>query len=1060
MTHPAELRIFLLGPLRIEREGTAIHLPRRKVEALLAWLLLHPQRHTRDALATLFWGDSPDEKARHSLRTALAALRQHLGETLLLADREGVQIDPASPIFVDLRQFVASVQPADGLSPLDGAQLQAALALWQGPLLEGFYDDWVIAEREHWHTRLGKLLLDLAHALRARSNYPLAIAAAHKVLHFDAANEHAHQQLMFCYMAAGDRAAALRQYDLCERALEAELDASPAAETTALYLWIKGRGEGGSPYARLTNLPIPLTSFVGRTQETAAVKRLLDPAASPAQEVVDPPARLLTITGPGGSGKTRLAIQAATDLIDRFPHGVWFVELATLGTGDQVAHAVAKALGVSEDGARRCLDSIADALGDRRLLLVLDNCEHLVEPLAHFTAELLSRCPHLHVLATSRDPLNIPGEVRWQAPPLALPDPQQPHTSDLLRANESVRLFAERAATVQQDFRLSAENGAAIAAICTQLDGMPLAIELAAARVRMLPVAEIAARLASTLGARFALLTQGSRTALPRHQTLRAAIDWSYDLLAPAERQLFCQLAVFRGGFTLGAAEQVAELDAPPGALPGPTPSLLDLLGQLVDRSLVIVDPQEAQHRYRLLETLREYAWERLAGSTQLRRLQERHAACFLHLAEQADAELTGSRQAQWLDCLELEHANLRAALRCCLHAGSASADASAAQDSAAQAAIMALHLAAALMRFWDYRGYVQEGRTWLRQALALPATEDADLPAARAMTAASWLAYREGDYAEALRLLLDALPIFERAEEETSFVDALQILAMVEADSGEYGPGKEHLEHSLRLAETLNYAYGLARGLRYAGAMAWDEDRFEEALAFYRASLLRYQELGDGVSIATAHLNVGDTERMLGNAAAAQANYAACLQLAHSLGNKGLTGAVLKSMGILALVQGEVGPARQYGEEALALLREVGDKGHTGFALSHLGDVALELGDQVQALACFAQSLQLMHDIGYKWPMFDGLEDIARLLAANNQQHAAAARFLGAADSLRAETGIAVPPEQMDTRNQLERDLRHTLGDEAFAAQRHAGAAAPLDQIVAEATRITLIQP
>jgi len=625
------VQLYLLGPLRIEIDNQAIRLPRRKVEALLAYLALHPERHTRDGLATLFWGDTTDDKARHSLRTALATLRQHVGDTLLITDREHIQINPDFPLWTDLHELLAVDEAADELDLTNPARLRATLALWQGELLTGFYEDWITAEREHYHLRLLKRLLDLTQALRARSEYVQAVEVAQKVLNFDPANEHAYQHLMFCYMAAGDRAAALRQYELCEAALARELDAPPLPETTALYHWIKrNNAEAPSTAAKITNLPIPPTSFIGRTQQMTAVKQLLNPSANGP--------RLLTLIGAGGSGKTRLAIQVATDLIDRFAHGVWWVELAALTDGEQVARAVAKALGVSEVRNESATQSVSNFLGDKQVLLVVDNCEHLIAPSAQLAAALLSGCPNLQILTTSRESLNIGGETLWPVPTLGLPAPQQIALTDLLLQHECIRLFFERASAVQPGFRLTLENAPAVVEICTRLDGIPLAIELAAARVKVLPVEQIAARLTSTIGARFDLLTQGSRAVLPRHQTLRATIDWSYDLLDEAERRLFRQVAVFRAGFTLEALEQIVNFAASGGLVAPsnrqwPTVNLLNLLTQLVDKSLVIVEPQAGQNRYRLLETLREYA---LAQSTPAERahMQQRHATCFLRLAE------------------------------------------------------------------------------------------------------------------------------------------------------------------------------------------------------------------------------------------------------------------------------------------------------------------------------------------------------------------------------------------------------------------------------------------
>lgn len=1035
------LRIYLLGPLRLERDGKALHLPRRKVESLLAYLLLHPERHPRDQLATLLWGDSSDEQARHSLRTALATLRKELAPDLLLADRDFVQLNPDFPCWVDLHELFALQTELD---TIDGDLLLARTALWQGELLAGLYDEWIIQDREYSQARLLTLFLRATQALRTRSDYVRAVVVAQRVLAFDPTNEHAHQHLMFCYMASGDRPAALRQYELCERALRDELDAPPMTETTELYRWIKQQGEeDAASAARITNLPIPLTSFIGRTQQTTEVKRLLSPTSQKT--------RLLTLTGAGGSGKTRLAIQSATDLIDSFAHGVWWVELAALSDSEQVVSAVAQTLGAREHAGAPLLHSVIDFLGDKQLLLVIDNCEHLIAPAAQLVAELLRRCPNLQFLTTSREALNIAGETILQTPPLGLPLSAQDVSIDALLQIECIRLFVARAGAVQAGFRLTPENAHAVVEICAQLDGIPLAIELAAARVKLLPVEEIAARLTGALGARFTLLTQVSRAALPRHQTLRAAIDWSYALLAPAEQQLFRQTAVFRGGFTLDALEEIAEIGdwrlEITGSSPRPpisnlqSPNLLDLLAQLVDKSLVIVEPHGAQNRYRLLETLREYALEQFATADELKQLQRRHAEYYLAFAARAEPELTRAQQYEWLNRIETEHHNLRAALDYWV----VTADGE-----------MALRLAAALHTFWETRGYVNEGREWLRKVLTNRASA-AIATQAWALNAAGFLAFRQSDFAAARPMLEAALALFEQAGESMGVAKALQNLAIVEMRQGDHPAAQQHMEQSLSLCRRLNDHSGIARAFNFLGNLAWDRGQTTIAREHYLESLRLNQIIGDQAHIASGYFNIGNTARQLGDFASARTNYAACLTISRALGHKGLTGVTLRNLGRVAFEQQAYVEARQYGEEALRILREFGDKSNIGFTLSNLGDVAHKLGETDRALAYYCQNLQLLHEIDYTRLMFSALEQIARLLAEVDQHAEAAARFVGAAARLRTATGIPVAPDHVVEHERLLGSLRERVGVTAFDALWQEGEQAPLAQIVAEAVNISL---
>lgn len=1021
------LHFYLLGPLHIERDGTIIHLPRRKVESLLAYLLLHPEPQSRDQLATLFWGDSADAQARHSLRTALATVRKAVDPHLLLADRDYVQWNPAIVYWVDLYELLTLT---DQLEQSNSAALLAKLPLWQGDLLADCYDEWVLRDREYYRGRLLTLFLQLTQALRARSEYAQAITVAQHILTFDPANEHAHQHLIFCYMAAGDRPAALRQYELCAQALRMELDVPPLPETTALYRWIKqNREEGPSTAAQLTNLPIPLTSFIGRTRETAAVKRLLSHNLGGT--------RLLTLTGAGGSGKTRLAIQVATDLIDHFAQGVWWIELGALTEGEQVVRAVAKALGISEMGNEPCRQSVINFLGDKQLLLVIDNCEHLITASAQLVAQLLSSCPNLQILTTSREALAVAGETIWQVPTLALPDPTSIALADLFGHFECIRLFVERASAVQPGFSLTLANAPAVIEICQQLDGIPLAIELAAARVKVLGVEQIAARLRSAIGARFALLTNGSRTAQPRQQTLRAAIDWSYALLHEQERQLFYQMAIFWGGFTLEALEQVATL----AAGPWPQQRYLDLLTQLVDKSLVIIEPGDGQNRYRLLETLREYALAQFPMGSELKDLQQRHAHYFLRLAAQAAQELNGPQQQFWLNCAEREHPNLRAALTYLL---------------AEPESELALQLLLSLYHFWEVRGYISEGRQWFQLALEKRTTATLGTQA-RVLSAAGWLAYGQSDLDGARPLYAESLRLFAQVNRQAGTALTLQNLALVEMEQGNYPLAHQHLTDSLAICRALNYAVGIGRGLKYLGSLLWDQDRIAEARLYYRESLQIHKQLGGQVSIAGGYLKIGDTERRLGDLVAARLNYEACLQIGRTLDYGWLIGNALKGLGLVAFAQGAYAQARSHSEEALAIFRKLGDKSLIGFALSTLGAVARALGELNKALAYYGQNLQIMYEVGYKLPIISALEDLAGLLTAAGQQREVAVRLFGTAAALRQLTGIPVAPPQHEGYAQTLALLRQQIGDDHFETLWQAGSTTPLDQIVITATTLTL---
>ena len=671
----ARYRLYLFGSFRVENDSGALRLSTRKHESLLAYLALFPEPHPRETIAALFWGDVTDEQARLSLRVALSTLRKELSDDILLTDRETIQLNPDAAIWVDVREFEKVGDSRLVLSGAEGSEigdsaisdLQSLFSIYRGDLLPDFYDDWVALERERLRSIYLDALLRLVQDARSEGKYARALELAQRVLATDRANEKAHQHLMFCYAALGNRAAALKQYEDCARALRDELGVEPSAETTALSTRIQTEAAAAkSSEASFTNLPIPLTSFVGRQPEIAQVKTLIETA------------RLLTLTGAGGCGKTRLAIQVATELAaqDRFKHGVWWVDLAALSDPALITQSVAMVFGLGESQWMTLIAALANYLRAKELLLVVDNCEHLLGACAQLIGTLLSACPRLQILTTSREASNISGETIWRVPSLALPDAAHIPPLAQLRQYDAIQLFVDRAMTVAANWRL-AENAEPVAHVCARLDGIPLAIELATARLGVLSAEEIAARLDD----RFNLLTGGSRTALPRHQTLRAAMDWGYDLLSDAERALFRRLAVFVGGFTLDAVESVCAEEN--------KSEMLDLLSQLVQKSLVVSE-QSGKSRYRLLETIREYALAKLrdAGETDL--LCARHLDYFLKFAEEIAPNFREPSESAWLDVLQMEHDNLRAAFGWAKESG---------KDEAV------LRLAWALYRFWLVRG-------------------------------------------------------------------------------------------------------------------------------------------------------------------------------------------------------------------------------------------------------------------------------------------------------------------------------------------------------------------
>jgi predicted ATPase/DNA-binding CsgD family transcriptional regulator len=619
------------------------------------------------------------------------------------------------------------------------------------------------------------------------------------------------------------------------------------------------------------NLPAPLTSFIGREREIGDVCGLLRSA------------RLVTLTGAGGCGKSRLALEVARRSLAGFRDGVWIVELAALSEGTLVPNACAAALGVPEQRRRSMADALAGALKRKSALLVLDNCEHLLPACAALADILLRTCADLRILATTREGLGVPGETVRRVPSLSVPGPAHLPRAERAADFEAVALFAERAAAVRPGFRVTAHNVRAVADICRRLDGIPLAIELAAARMKALSADQIAAR----LGDRFRLLSGGGRTVPPRHRTLRAAIDWSYDLLTEHERTLLSRLSVFAGGWTLDGAEAVCGHDGIEHA------DVLDLLTSLVDKSLVIADLHGSDARYGLLETVRQYGRERLGGGDEEDRVRRRHRDWCIAAAEQAAHELHGPRQTAWLRRLETEHDNFRTAL-----------DWSRRETGGAHEG---LRLAVALCDFWEIHDHFGEGRAWL-ESLAAQAGAAPSLLRARALCGAGQLAKQQGDHRGVAALCGAALPLFRAEGDELGEVRTLHLLVHAVPGPDEYARCAKVMERSLALHRAAGDSSGAAYALNCLADAARSEGRYAHAAALLEEALAGYRDAGHTRGQAVVLYNLGQVLRCLNRGPEAAGRLRESLALAAELDNKRTR--ILCVAG-LAAVFAEAAPAR-----------------------------------------------------------------------------------------------------------------------------------------------------
>jgi predicted ATPase/DNA-binding CsgD family transcriptional regulator len=731
------------------------------------------------------------------------------------------------------------------------------------------------------------------------------------------------------------------------------------------------RGVLASPPRYIHNQPSQLTSFVGRKEEITEIKRLLDTT------------RFLTLTGAAGCGKTRLALQVAADLLESYPDGVWLVELAALSDPALVPRAIVSTLGISEQPRLSWEEALATYLRGKSVLLLLDNCEHLRTASQGLVEALLRATPTVRIMATSREVLGGEGEVTYRVPSLSLPDSGRGLPVAHAARYDAIRLFAERAAQSQPGFSLIENNVPIIAQICRRLDGMPLAIEFAAARVRTLAVQQIAARLDD----RFRLLTAGTRRTVPRHQTLRAAMDWSYDLLSEPERVMLRRLSVFAGGWTLEAAEEVCT----GGGIEAS--DILDLLTQLVDKSLVVVEIRTEAARYRLLETVRQYGLERLNESGESAGVRGRHLRCYLEFAERADPELRGPAQTLWLERLETEHDNLRAALAW-----------SKTDEDGAEAG---LRLAGALHGFWRLHGHAAEGCEWLTDALGRGDRSPTSVHA-KALLGAGWLAFRLGNYREARAWLLQALELFRESGDKWHFSLSLHQLAHTVDYQGDTTQAIALLEESVAVYRQVGDEWGLAFSLRCLGDAIYRQGDYGRATTLLEDSLALYRRVGD---------------------------------------NWGLSN-VLGSLGLLAGERNEYDRAVALLEESLTIVRPMGDRWDIALTQNKLANVMLRQGKSGRAVALYQESLRLGRETGGKLHIADCLTGLARAAAALEQPRRAAQLF-GAAEIVREAIHTHVFPANRADYEHSVAIVQKALGERAFEAAWAEGRAMTLDRAI-----------
>jgi len=804
-------------------------------------------------------------------------------------------------------------------------------------------------------------------------------------------------------------------------------------------LWEGSEKEEAAP--KPGNIPTPTTSLIGRQAELAELQVLL------MREDV----RLVTLTGPPGVGKTRLSLEVAVYLTDDFADGVYFVPLAPISDPGLLAATVIRALGTRQATTRDLDVELRSYLGKKRILLVLDNFEHLPEA-APRVAELLSSCPRLRVLATSRTPLRLRGERRFPVPPLSLPDPSlfsKVATSnandhalaegaivDELLSYPAVALFAERAQAVQPLLHFTGEIARTVASICTQLDGLPLAIELAAARASVLSASEILGRLHRRLG----LLQGGDRDLPERQQTLRSAIAWSYDLLDAGERKLFRRLAVFAGGSTLEAVQAVCVGEE------NLRFSAEDGVWSLVEKNLLRrVEDKRGESRYWMLETLREYAQERLSESGEEQATRRRHADFFVDLCEQAAPGLPTSEMGIWLARLEQEHDNLRGALGWLIEQG----------DSEA-----VFRMAWVLSVLWTFHGHLREGRRWLGAVLAMASPSDRTAGRANALFGTGRLAAAQGDYAASRAYYEESVTIFRELNDSIGISKVLNNLGIVLAGLNAYEESRLAQEESLKIRRNAGDKQGIALCLNELGVIAYEQMDNVRARSLHEESLAIFREIGDTMSIAYSLQRLGMVAIAQQDYDSARPRFRESLVLWRQLGYQHAIAWTIQSQGDVARGLEDYEGARSLYEESLAMYEELGAMAGFQFALQKLGYLALDQDDLDRATELFTRSLKLSVEIGSASSIANSISGLACVAAARaNETNTAspedpkrAAVLFGAALALREASGISEDPGD---RTQDEIGIgaaRALLGVEAFAEAWAEGLALTVEQAVAYA--------
>lgn len=1042
------LRAHLLGVTRLavgDRVVPSGAWARRSARSVLLLLLAAPgHRMVRDQVLEALWPDVSPQAALTGLYTALRALRVTLepglekgrasryvevrGGTLALADLDGTYVDTDA-----FREAIARAELTDGSDRADA--LRQAIGVYAGDyLVDEPYADWAVPIRERLRRDWRRAVLDLAE-IETTAQRPLAgVAPLERVIEANPTDEPAHRAIMRALAEGGRGPDALSVFARLTRVMRDELDAEPSEETEALARTIADAPPKSPTFvspaiSRVAAPPTPVTPLVGRVRDVAILRELLTGVGE----------RLVTIVGPPGIGKTRLALEVAHVVPDGLGWPVVFVPLATIRDPTLVLPTIARSFGIDDAAGRPAADQLRDTVYDRQLLLLLDNFEQVTDAAPQIAA-LVEANAGLRVLVTSREALDVRAERRYPVAPLSLPslearDGRLPPAE--VAALESVALFLDRVRAAVPSFELTETNAPLVAEICARLEGLPLAIELAAVRCRHITPADLLAR----LGRRLPLLVGGARDLPDRLQTMRAAIAWSYELLDPAEQRLFRRLAVFSGGCTTDSVEAlVARLDAGEGdSLPAE--STPGLVASLQEKSLLTVAPG-AEPRLVMFETIREFGAEQLASTGEDAPVRDAHAVLYLDMAERAAPMLTGAQQGAWLKRLESEHDNMRAALTTLL---------------ADRDADRALRLCRALSRFWRMHGHYTEARRMLARALA--ARVSSGVARARALVTAADLAEGQGDYASAESSYLEALAAATAVGDSVGIGEASLGLGAVAAARSELPVAVEWIEQALRTFKEAGEQRAAASAVNYLASIAFRRGDFDRAASLWAECLDLLTSLGDDRARSIALSNLGVLELQRGNPEKAAENHRSALVITRQLGDRWGATHPLINLGRVLISLGRPSEARPLLEEAVANSRLLADEAREALSLHVLALAFLAEGAEDRAGELISTSLGMASRAGDRLLAVDGLEVAASILARRSDE-AAAARLLAAAEATRETIGTTREAVDQAGFEAVLSRIEHRLSPPEVAALWSAGRADDLQAAIDAALRAIGARP